>query len=122
MSEQPTLEQIDACLDNGGHHWNAAAIGERFVCTGCQFRGATNLPAVNECNRSPRRAAATADDIDGVVRRVADDVAEAIKVDSFADALSAILRPLYADIVAVVNAADSTGEGESAGIRLAWHC
>lgn len=105
-SEQPTLEQIDACLDSGGHYWNAPAIGERSVCMVCQFRGATNLPAVNESNLSELAAhvAVTPDDLDRIVRQVADDIGKALTAPWLADAISESLRPMYPDIAASINA------------------
>ena len=48
--------------------------------------------------------AVTPDDLDRIVRKVADDIAEAILVPSFADEISESLRPMYPDIAARINA------------------
>jgi hypothetical protein len=40
----------EACLELGGHFWNKPSVGERFECVECHWLGASNLPAVNECD------------------------------------------------------------------------
>lgn len=48
VRHQTELEQIDACLDGGGHYWNDPDPGDNYHCTRCPNVGAQNWPTINE--------------------------------------------------------------------------